>query len=256
MKVVILAGGLGTRLAEETEIVPKPMVEVGHRPLIWHIMKHYANQGHRDFLLALGYKGEQLKRFFLDYALISGDLTVSLADRSVTPHGTQHDDWTVNLIDTGFETQTGGRLGRLKPWLEGERFMLTYGDGVSNIDLKALLAFHEEHGKMVTVTAVRPPSRFGGITIGADGAVRFVEKPQVGEGWVNGGFMVMEPGIFGYIASDDTVLEHDVLEKISSEGELRAFEHREFWQCVDTLRDLRYLRSLWSAGDAPWVTWS
>jgi glucose-1-phosphate cytidylyltransferase len=255
MKVVILAGGLGTRLSEETEVRPKPMVEIGNRPVLWHIMKHYAGQGFREFMVALGYKGEHIKRFFVDLTALSGSMTISLADGSVRRLDAERDDWVVHLIETGQDTNTGGRVGRLGPFLGRERFMLTYGDGVANVDLHALLAFHEAHGKLATVTAVRPPSRFGGLTFDADGAVSFTEKPQMGEGWINGGFMVLEPEVVDYIEDDATSFEADTLERLAAEGELRAFQHESFWQAMDTLREVRYLRSLWERGDAPWVTW-
>jgi glucose-1-phosphate cytidylyltransferase len=255
MKVVILAGGLGTRLSEETDVRPKPMVEIGGRPVLWHIMKHYARHGFAEFMVALGYKGEFIKRFFVDYTTLSGSMTVSLGEGVVERLDEDRDDWTVHLIETGQATNTGGRVGRLGPYLGGERFMLTYGDGVGNIDIPRLLAFHEEHGKLATVTAVRPPSRFGGLAFGEDGAVQFTEKPQMGEGWINGGFMVLEPQVLDYIEGDDTSFEADTLERLAEEGQLRAYRHEDFWQAMDTLRDVRYLRSLWDSGEAPWLTW-
>jgi len=255
VKVVILAGGQGSRLAEETEVRPKPMVEIGERPILWHIMKHYATSGFTEFVVALGYKGDDIKRFFIDFLSMSGDLTVRLGDGAVDHHDADRDAWTVHLVDTGAETGTGGRVARLAPWLGGETFMLTYGDGVSNVDLAALVAFHRASGKLATVTAVRPPARFGGLAFRDDSTVTFTEKPQVGEGWINGGFMVIEPSVLGRIAGDATSLEADVLERLSNEGQLAGFTHEGFWQPMDTLRDVRYLRSLWSAGTAPWVTW-
>jgi glucose-1-phosphate cytidylyltransferase len=256
MKVVILAGGLGSRLAEETEIRPKPMVEIGDRPILWHIMKHYAAAGFSEFVVALGYKGDEIKRFFVDYLSLTGDLTVRMGSGEVERHAGDHDAWTVHLVETGAETGTGGRVARLSPWLGDEPFMLTYGDGVSNVDLAALLAFHRASGRLATVTAVRPPARFGGLAFGPDRTVSFTEKPQVGEGWINGGFMVVEPSVLGRIAGDRTSFESDVLEELSAEGQLGGFAHEGFWQPMDTLRDVRYLRSLWDAGRAPWVTWS
>ena len=255
MKVVILAGGLGSRLAEETEVRPKPMVEIGDRPILWHIMKHYAAAGFDEFVVALGYKGDEIKRFFVDYLSLTGDLTVQMASGQVLRHAGDHDAWTVHLIETGAETGTGGRIARLASWLGDEPFMLTYGDGVSNVDLAALLDFHRTSRRLVTVTAVRPPARFGGLTFGGGGAASFNEKPQVGEGWINGGFMVVEPSVVGRIAGDRTSFEADVLEELSEEGQLGGFAHEGFWQPMDTLRDVRYLRSLWDAGRAPWVTW-
>jgi glucose-1-phosphate cytidylyltransferase len=256
MKVVILAGGLGSRLAEETEVRPKPMVEIGDRPIIWHIMKHYAAAGFSEFVVALGYKGDEIKRFFVDDLALIGDLTVDTGAGRVDRHSRDHDAWTVHLVDTGPETGTGGRVARLAQWLGDEPFMLTYGDGVSNVDLQALLAFHRAAGKLATVTAVRPPARFGGLAFGPGHTVSFTEKPQVGEGWINGGFMVIEPSVLERIAGDRTSFEADVLEELSSEGQLVGFAHEGFWQPMDTLRDVRYLRSLWSGGSAPWVTWS
>lgn len=255
MKVAILAGGMGTRLSEETELRPKPMVEVGDKPLIWHIMKGYASYGFNEFVVALGYKGEEIKRFFVDELELGGSLTVSLGDRAVRPHHDHQEDWTVHLIETGMNTMTGGRVAALAQTIGNETFMLTYGDGVSNVDIRALFDFHRSHGKKVTITAVRPPARFGALDIASDGTAVFSEKPQVGEGWINGGFMVLEPSVFELIEGPHTVLESDVLEKLSADGELMAFRHDDFWQCMDTLRDLRTLRGLWQAGDPPWVTW-
>jgi glucose-1-phosphate cytidylyltransferase len=255
VKVVILAGGLGTRLAEETDTRPKPMVEVGDRPVLWHIMKHYEAFGLSEFCVALGYKGEVVKRYFHDYALLAGTMTVELADGKVTPTDRVPEEWTIHLVDTGRDTNTGGRVGRLRPWLEDGTFMLTYGDGVSNVDLNRLLEFHRSHGKIATITAVRPPARFGEMVFGDGDTVRFTEKPQMGEGWINGGFMVFEPAMLELTSGDDVSLEADVLERLSQEGELVAYRHDEFWQCVDTLRELRTLRSMWDSGSAPWVTW-
>jgi glucose-1-phosphate cytidylyltransferase len=255
MKVVILAGGLGTRLSEETDVRPKPMVEVGGRPILWHIMKHYAAHGFDEFCVALGYKGDVVKRFFVDLATMRGSLTVSLADGSIELDDSEREDWTVHLVETGQDTNTGGRVGRLRDRLRGETFMLTYGDGVGTVDLRALLAFHRAHGRLATVTAVRPPSRFGGLDFHEDGAVHFTEKPQMGEGWINGGFMVLEPQVLDYIDGDATSFEADTLERLAAEGELRAFTHEGFWQAMDTLREVRFLRSLWDRGEAPWVTW-
>ena len=255
MKVVILAGGLGTRLAEETDTRPKPMVEVGDRPVLWHIMKHYDAFGFAEFCVALGYKGEVVKRYFHDYALLAGAMTVQLADGKVTPTDRVSEQWTVHLVDTGRDTNTGGRVGRLRSWLEDGTFMLTYGDGVSNVDLGGLLELHRSHGKIATITAVRPPARFGEMVFGDGETVHFTEKPQMGEGWINGGFMVFEPAMLELITGDDVSLEADVLERLSREGELVAYRHDEFWQCVDTLRELRTLRSMWDSGAAPWVTW-
>jgi glucose-1-phosphate cytidylyltransferase len=255
MKTVILAGGLGTRLSEETEIRPKPMVEVGGRPILWHIMKHYGAHGFGEFCVALGYKGEVIKRFFVDMATMRGSMTVDLSDGSIRRDDSEREDWTVHLVETGQDTNTGGRVGRLRDRLRDDTFMLTYGDGVGTIDLRALLEFHRSHGKLATVTAVRPPSRFGGLDFREDGAVHFTEKPQMGEGWINGGFMVLEPQVLDYIPDDGTSLEADALEQLAGEGQLRAFKHEGFWQAMDTLREVRFLRSLWDRGGAPWITW-
>lgn len=255
MKVAILAGGLGTRLSEETDLRPKPMIEVGGKPLIWHIMRCYAHHGFKEFCVALGYKGEEVKRFFVDELDLGGSLTISMSDRAIHPYDEHRDDWTVHLIETGIQTMTGGRVAGLARVIGDETFMLTYGDGVANLDFKQLLHFHRSHGKTATVTAVRPPARFGALDVTADGVARFSEKPQAGEGWINGGFMVLEPSIFELIEGPHTILESDVLEKLSADGELMAYRHDDFWQCMDTLRDLRLLRSLWESGDPPWLTW-
>jgi glucose-1-phosphate cytidylyltransferase len=255
MKVVILAGGLGTRLAEETEVRPKPMVEIGHRPILWHIMKHYACYGFKEFIIALGYKGEVIKRYFIEQATFQGNITIEMKTNKVTVSTEIHEDWTVHLVDTGADSNTGGRIGRLRPYLDNEPFMLTYGDGVSNVDLHALLALHKKCNTLVTLTAVRPPARFGGLVFDGDSISQFTEKPQIGEGWINGGFMIMEPEVMGYITSDSTNLEADVLDKLAAEGQLAAYRHEDFWQCMDTLRDKRQLESLWMEGKAPWKIW-
>ena len=255
MKVVILAGGQGTRLAEETELRPKPMVDIGGRPILWHIMKHYAKHGFTEFIVALGYRGEDIKRFFLDHVTLSGDLTVHLAERRVERRHVEGDDWTVELVDTGLETNTGGRVGRLAARLTEGPFMLTYGDGVSDVNLGALLETHRSSGKAATVTAVRPGSRFGGLSFEDAGSVRFIEKPQIGEGWVSGGFMVMEPEVLSYIDGDASSFELNVLEPLSEQGRLGAYQHEGFWQSMDNIRDVRLLRTLWFANEAPWRTW-
>ncbi len=256
MKVAILAGGLGTRLAEETEVRPKPMVEIGGRPLLWHIMKHYAHHGHREFCLALGFKAEIIKRYFLDYQALTGNITLDLASGHVEVYDRALEDWRIHLVDTGQHTLTGGRLMRLRPWLEDATFMLTYGDGVADVPLDALLAFHRAHGRLATVTAVRPPARFGGLVFDGDLVAEFTEKPQIGEGWINGGFMVFEPGIFRYLHHDETRLEQDVLEVLAAQGQLAAYKHDGFWQCMDTLRDKRLLESLWEQDQAPWKVYA
>jgi glucose-1-phosphate cytidylyltransferase len=256
MKIVILAGGLGTRLAEETEVRPKPMVEIGECPILWHIMKHYARYGHKEFIVALGYKGDVIKRYFLEQTTLLGDLSISLQTASVTTRNQLQEDWVVHLVDTGLESSTGGRIARVREYLDNETFMLTYGDGVSNVDLEALLALHKKCGCIVTLTAVRPPARFGGLIFDGDLIAQFTEKPQIGEGWINGGFMVMEPKILDYIPSDDTNLEAQVLEQLARENQLAAYRHDDFWQCMDTLRDKRQLESMWQEGSAPWKTWA
>lgn len=256
MKVVILCGGLGTRLAEETEVKPKPMVEIGGRPILWHILKHYAHFGYREFVLALGYKGEVIKRYFLEFHHLDSDLTINLATGQAISHDRERENWTVHLIDTGHATQTGGRIKRLAPLLKAETFMLTYGDGVSNVDLRRLLEFHRAHGRLATVTAVRPPARFGGLVFNGDYVVEFTEKPQIGEGWINGGFFVLEPGVLDYIEGDETIFERAPLERLAHDRQLVAYRHDDFWQCMDTLRDARLLESLWQSGKAPWKVWS
>jgi len=255
MKVVILAGGLGTRLAEETEVKPKPMVEIGGRPILWHILKHFSHFGTNEFFVALGYKGEFIKRFFVDYCSLNGNMTIDLAQGNVEVHEKKCEDWKLHLIDTGIDTLTGGRVKRLEPWLKDETFMVTYGDGVSDVDLNDLLRFHRSHGRIATVTAVRPPARFGGLIFDGDFVTDFIEKPQIGEGWINGGFLVFEPEIFKYLEGDRSSLEADALEHLARDHQLAAFRHDGFWQCMDTLRDKRLLESLWQEGTAPWKVW-
>ena len=252
---MILAGGLGSRLAEETDLRPKPMVEIGGQPILWHIAKLYAHFGYREFYFALGYKGETIKRYFLDYQRLSGDITVDLAQGKVQRDSSDCEGWLVHLKDTGPDTNTGGRLKRLESFLNTETFMLTYGDGLCDIHLEELLRFHRSHGRIATVTAVRPPSRFGGLIFDGDLITEFVEKPQIGEGWINGGYMVFEPGVFEYLKGDDDSLEADALEQLARDGQLAAYRHDKFWQCMDTLRDKRLLESLWHEQQAPWKLW-
>ena len=255
MKVVLLAGGLGTRLTEETEIRPKPMIEIGGRPILWHIMKHYAHYGFQEFLVALGYKGEYIKRYFLDYYTLNGSMTIDLASGEVQPQVKECENWKLHLLETGLQTNTGGRLKRLESYIGKETFMITYGDGVSNIDLQKLLEFHKSHGKWVTVSAVRPPARFGGLVLEGDLVANFTEKPQAGEGWINGGFLVMEPQVFKYLTNDSMGLEVELLEKLAIDGQLAAYRHYDFWQCMDTLRDKYNLEAFWQNSNPPWKVW-
>jgi glucose-1-phosphate cytidylyltransferase len=255
MKVVILAGGLGTRLGEVTEVRPKPMVEIGGRPILWHIMKSYAAYGFNEFVIALGYKGEVIKNYFLNYHHYNHDLVISLKDGHVEVQNGHCEDWTIHLLDTGIETQTGGRLQQAANYIGNEPFMFTYGDGVATINIEGLLRFHQAHGKLATVTAVRPPSRFGGIVFDGDLVSTFVEKPQIGEGWVNGGFFVLEPGAMDYITDASTIWEHDPMERLAGDHQLAAYRHEGFWQCMDTLRDVRLLEKLWIENNAPWKVW-
>jgi len=256
MKVVILAGGLGTRLAEETEVKPKPLIEIGGRPILWHIMKHYAHYGFTEFFIALGYKGEAIKRFFTEYSTLDGNMIIEPAAGKIQTSDKTCENWKIHLLDTGAETMTGGRLKRLTTWLKDETFMLTYGDGVCDVDLKALLAFHLAKGRTATVTAVRPPARFGGLVLKDDLVTEFTEKAQIQVGWINGGFMVFEPEIFKYLADDHASLEHHALEVLAAKEQLTAYRHEGFWQCMDTLRDKRQLEGLWQSGQAPWRVWA
>ncbi len=256
MKVMILAGGVGSRLAEETTIRPKPMVEIGGLPILWHIMSHYASFGYDEFVVALGYKGEEVKRYFADRCSLIGDLEIDLGAGDVISRGGRRPDWKIELIETGAETQTGGRIKRLQPHSGGGTFMLTWGDGVSDIDIDKLLAFHRSHGKLCTMTAVRPAARFGHLEMDGDAIVEFSEKPQTGEGWINGAFFVCEPQVFDYIDGDATAWEREPLEHLAKDGQLMAYRHESFWQCMDTLRDKQLLQALWDSGHAPWKVWS
>lgn len=256
MKVAILAGGYGSRLAEETEIRPKPMVEIGGRPILWHIMMHYSSHGFDEFVIALGYKGEYIKRWFKEWLSLDGHMTVRTATGDVSVHGANLPDWTIHLAETGEKTLTGGRIKRLRPWIEQDTFMLTWGDGVSDVDLDELLRFHRSHGKLATVTAVRPTARYGHIEFDGDRVVEFTEKPQTAQGWINGAFFVLEPGIFDYIAGDDTMWEEEPLRNLAADGQLMAYRHTSFWQCMDTLREKHLLEKLWQSDNAPWKTWS
>ena len=252
MKVIILAGGFGTRLSEYTEDIPKPMVTVGGKPILWHIMKTYAKFNHKDFYLALGYKAEMIKEYFLNYRSLNADFSVDLSTGSIEPYQLDDVDWKVTLANTGLKTMTGGRVKRLKSFIGNEPFMLTYGDGVSDIDLDALLKFHKSHGKMVTVSAVHPVARFGELNIEDQKVVTFQEKPRITQGWINGGYFIIEPSFFDLIDNDDTILEREPLERVAELGELMAYHHDGFWQCMDTKRDRESLEELWATGNAPW----
>jgi glucose-1-phosphate cytidylyltransferase len=255
MKVGILAGGHGTRISEETQIKPKAMVEVGGRPILWHIMRHYAHFGYNEFVIALGYKGEMLKQYMVDYASLNSSLSVNLRSGQVRVLDGYKPDWNVDLIDTGLHTQTGGRIKRIIPYMGNQTFMLTWCDGVSDVDLHALLAFHRRHGKLATLTAVRPPARYGHMEFDGDQIVEFTEKPQTGEGWINGAFFVLEPEVYDYIDGDDTQWEHEPLRRLAHDGQLMAYKHTSFWQCMDTLRERHILETLWQSGKAPWRLW-
>ena len=256
MKVVILAGGMGSRLQEQTSLRPKPMVEIGGRPILWHIMKGYTAHGFREFVLALGYKAEMIQDYFLDYHRRGRSLSVDLADGMAVFHDKPTDDWRVHLVDTGLATETGGRLRRLRPWLGDEPFLMTYGDGVADVPIADLVRFHQAHGRRATVTAVRPPSRFGGLRLDGDRVAEFEEKPQIGEGWINGGFFVLSPSVLDLIEDDATLWERGPLEHLARCGELAAYRHTGFWHPMDTLRDLGYLERLWTSGEAPWKVWA
>jgi glucose-1-phosphate cytidylyltransferase len=255
MKTIILCGGLGTRLREETEYKPKPMVEIGGRPILWHIMKRYAAFGHKDFILCLGYKGEVIKDYFYNYQLRTSDVTVTLGrSQSVEFHNTHPEEgWKVTLVETGANAMTGARIKRAAKHLGGEPFMLTYGDGVADVDIPALLDFHKKHGRIATVTGVHPPSRFGELVTQGERVLDFSEKPQTHQGAINGGFFVMNPAALDYLADDDAcILEKQPLENLAREGELMVYQHKGFWQCMDTFRDLQLLNKLWDSGEAPW----
>jgi glucose-1-phosphate cytidylyltransferase len=256
MKVVLLAGGLGTRLREETEFRPKPMVTIGGRPILWHIMKTYAHWGHQEFVICLGYKGDVIRDYFLNYEVRHRDVTVTLGSRDVQVHGA-HDEtgWSVTLAETGETTLTGGRLGRVKRYLDGERFMITYGDGVADIDLGRLLQFHRAHGKLATLTAVRPSSRFGEVMIDNDMVSGFQEKPQVQGAWINGGFFVFERAVLDLIAGDEESLEQSLLTKLTAMRQLAVYQHHGFWQCMDTPREMDLLNDLWRHDKAAWAVW-
>lgn len=255
MRTLILAGGFGSRLSEETLTKPKPMVEIGSDPILWHILKHYAHFGHNDFVIALGYKGEMIKRYFAQQASLAGDITVQTRTGLVDRDRHEIEDWTVRLVDTGLETATGGRMLKVAHLL-GDTFMMTFGDGVANVDLDQLIDFHKSHGRLATVTAVRPPARFGHLELDGEEVVEFSEKPQTGRGWINGGYMVLERKVLAYIDDEDTYFQKEPMERLAADHQLMAYRHKAFWQCMDTLRDKVLLEGLWKSGAAPWKVWS
>ncbi len=255
MKTIILAGGLGTRLQEETTVRPKPMVEIGGQPILWHIMKIYAEYGHTEFAIAMGYKADVIRSYFLNYYYHHSNMTVNLGTGGIEIEDGAHDDWKVYLADTGDKTQTGGRIKRLANWIGNETFMFTYGDGVSDININELIKFHKHHGKLATVTAIRPPFRFGSMITDGNGVQRFLEKPIEGDNWASGGFFVLEPKVLDYISGDEMPWEWKPLEQLTAEGQLVAYKHDGFWQCMDTIRDVQYLENLWEQGKAPWKIW-
>jgi glucose-1-phosphate cytidylyltransferase len=256
MKAVILAGGLGTRLSEETGTRPKPMVEIGGKPILWHVMKIYSAHGINDFIICLGYKGYMIKEYFANYFLHSSDVTFDIARRSMEVHQQAAEPWRVTLVDTGDNSMTGGRIRRVRDYLGTEDCCLTYGDGLGDVDITALVAYHRRHGALATVTAVQPPGRFGTLHLESDRVTRFVEKPEGDGGWINGGFFVVSPRVVDYIAGDDSIWEREPMERLAREGQLVAYRHSGFWQPMDTLRDRNHLEALWSGGRAPWKTWA
>ncbi|OIQ88017.1 glucose-1-phosphate cytidylyltransferase [mine drainage metagenome] len=256
MKAVILAGGLGTRISEETSTRPKPMIEIGGRPILWHIMKIYSSFGINDFVICCGYKGYVIKEYFANYFLHSSDVTFDIAKNVMDVHQNSGEPWRVTLVDTGDSTQTGGRLKRVAKYLGNEDFCMTYGDGVGNIDITSLIAFHRSHGALATMTATQPPGRFGAIELSGNYVNRFLEKPHGDGGWINGGFFVLSPKVIDYVESDDTPWERAPLENLAKDGQLRAYFHEGFWQPMDTLRDRNHLESLWTEGNAPWKLWT
>lgn len=256
MKAVILAGGFGTRISEETASRPKPLIEIGAKPILWHIMNIYAVHEIKEFVVAVGYKAEAIKEYFLNYYSINNDVTIDLSNGKIVIHHGKQPDWKVHIVDTGLHTQTGGRLKRLKNWLEGEEdFMFTYGDGVADIDLKALVAFHKSHGRLATVTTVRSPARFGRLAFEGDQVVDFYEKPETGEGWINGGYFMLNAKVIDYIENDETIWERDPVERLARDNQLMGYRHFGFWSCMDTLKEKNFLEELWSSGRAPWKTW-
>ncbi len=256
IKVGILAGGLGSRLAEETSTRPKPMVEIGEMPILWHIMKLYSHFGFNDFSVALGYKGEYIKRWFRDYFNNQGSVSINVRSGELVRHGPDAlPDWNVDLVDTGMNAGTGGRIKKLAPWLGDTTMLVTWGDGVADIDMHELLAFHRSHGCLATLTAVRPPARYGHLEMDGDRVTKFSEKPQIGEGWINGAFFVLEPGVMDFIENEEEMFEQGPLSRLAEEGQLRAYHHQSFWQCMDTMREKQILNDLWQSGNAPWKIW-
>ncbi|GBF41351.1 glucose-1-phosphate cytidylyltransferase [Leptospira ellinghausenii] len=253
MKAIILAGGFGTRLSEYTDVIPKPMVPIGGKPILWHIMNHFARFNHNDFYIALGYKAEVVKEYFLNYRSLNSDFSVNLETGKITHYNSPKVDWNVTLVNTGANTMTGGRLLRMKEIIGNETFLLTYGDGLSNVDIDKLIQFHKSHKKMITVTAVHPGARFGELEIETGRVISFQEKPQTTQGWINGGFFVIEPNFFDLLENDQTILEKSPLETASKNGELMAYQHEGFWQCMDTKRDKDHLEELFQSGRAPWL---
>ena len=256
MKAIILAGGLGTRLTEETVLRPKPMVEIGDKPIILHIMNIYAAHGVKEFIIAVGYKGDMIKNYFLNFYAINNDISTDLSTGQTTIHNGRKFDWKIHLVDTGLHTQTAGRLKRLGDWLKpDETFMFTYGDGVADVDIRALLKFHQSHGKLATVITVRSPARFGRIAYDGEQITEFHEKPQEAEGWINGGFFVLDAKVLNYIKGDETIWEREPVERLVQEGQLMGYRHQGFWSCMDTLKEKNMLEGLWSSGKAPWKIW-
>jgi glucose-1-phosphate cytidylyltransferase len=256
MKVVILAGGLGTRITEETVVRPKPMVEIGGNPILWHIMKIYSHYGFNDFIICLGYKGYLIKEYFSNYFLHQSDVTIDMKENRLHVHDCKAEHWRVTLVDTGQSTMTGGRLKRIRKYIGEETFMMTYGDGIGNTDIRQLIEFHRKHGKLATITAVQPGGRYGALDLdAASNVLSFLEKPKSDSAWVNGGFFVLEPAVLDYIKGDDTIWEKEPLETLSAEGQLLAYRHDHFWKCMDTLRDKVELENLWNLGTPPWRIW-
>lgn len=256
MKVLILAGGFGTRISEESDIKPKPMIEIGGKPILWHIMKHYSSYGHNEFVILLGYKSYVIKEYFANYYLHNSDVTIDTANQSMEIHNNYSENWKITLIDTGLHTMTGGRVKRAKNYVGNEPFLLTYGDGVSDVNLDELVAFHKKHGKKITMTSIQPEGRFGALKIEGDNKISsFLEKPKGDGAWINGGFFVCEPAVLDYIENDETIFERDPLENLAKQGELYSFKHEGFWKCMDTLRDKNQLNEMWDSGKAKWKTW-